>query len=352
MNFQQIDIKRFLIDAIPSRFNNLTPSEFESFMAFLFKTDGYEVEKLTKKGDHAANLIAKKDEVTLCIRVLRYEPDVFVKVHDIQQAAAARTYYDTDQSWIISTSNIPDDVRKEAEAQDIELWDWDVFYSALSQLFFDGKSHFEFMEALEPRNTIENPDPEVRLKAKWQPEEGITSEWYNLDLVISNPSDRNIYIHLDLPAFIDAKKNQMTAEKWADNEFVAGIIYAGASVRTNALFKASRMGERPPGGRVMLTCHERTDPPSTYHLSAKLKGSACYVVTYCYGRQSPEYKLMTTFRDETLDKSYFGQLIISGYYYLSPGLIRLVSKHRMLELSIRIVTKHFIAMVQKCMTKK
>ncbi len=347
MDFQATNIRRFLIDSIPSRFSNLSPAEFESFMGYLFRTDGYEVDEIAKKGDLAANLFARKEGISLIIRALRYQPDQLIKVHDIQQAAAARTYYETDQSWIITTSSFSDEARKEAETLDIELWDWDAFYQALSQLFFDGKGHYEFIDILLPRMDIESKNPDVRLKAKWQPEEGISSEWYNLDLVVSNPSERNIYIHLDLPAFIDGKKNQMTAEKWADNEFVAGMIYAGASVRTNALFKASRLGERPPAGKVMLTCHERTEPPSTYHLSAKLKGSACYLVTYCYTRESLEYSMMINYRDTVLAKTLPGRVFIKLYYFVSPWLIKRASELPLLDFLIRVLTKRAIFFILK-----
>ena len=343
MEFPHPDIKRFLIYSIPSRFNNLNPAEFEAFMGYLFRADGYEVDEIAKKGDSAANLVARKDGISLSIRALRYQADHMVKEHEIQQAAASRTYHETDQAWVITTSSFTPEARDEADALDIELWDWDTFYQALSQLFFEGKSHLDFIATLESAKGIEITDPDIRLKAKWQPEEGISSDWYNLDLVITNPSDRNIYIHLDLPALIDSKKNQVTADKWADNEFVAGMIYSSASVRTNALFKASRLGERPPSGKVMLTCHERTDPPSTYHLSAKLKGSACYVITYCYSRDSEEYVMMTDFRDDVLEKSIAGRCLISSYYWISPSLVRWAGKITFIDSALRWIVKRIIA---------
>ncbi len=302
MNFQHPDLKRFLIDSIPSRFSHLSPDEFESFMAHLFEMDGYEVEHVPKKGDQAASLLAKKEGSTLAIRILRYPADHLAGEDEIQRALAAKTFYEADQAWVITTSGFSKEAIKSAEAEDVEWWDWDALYQALSELFFDGKSHLEYIPSVPAAIGFEERTPDLKLKVKWKPEEGISSEWYNLDLIISNPTNRNIYIHLDLPALIDTKKNQITAEKWADGEFIAGIVYEGASIRTNALFKASRIGERPSGGRVMLTCHERTDPPSTYHLAAKLKGEACYFVTYCYSRQSRQYALMIRYRDEILQR--------------------------------------------------
>lgn len=339
MDFPHSDIRRFLNDSIPSRFNNLSPAEFTSLMAYVFRTDGYEVEEIVKTGETTGDLIAKKNKTTLVIKALRFTPDHPVKLHDIQQAAAARTYFEVDQSWIITTSSFTDEAKAEADALDVELWDWDTFYQALTQLFFEGKSHFDFIESHPPHAEVNSVLPDLRLKAKWQPEEGIGSEWYNLDLTISNFSDRHVYIHLDLPALIDPKKNQITAEQWAENEFVAGMIYSGASVRTNALFNASRLGERPPGGNVMLTCHERTEPPSTYHLAGKLKGEACFIVTYFYGRQSEEYYLMIHYRDQVLSGTLAGRTFISIYYALSPWLIRMMKHVPFLAFPVQLVAK-------------
>lgn len=347
MDFKQTDIRRFLIDSIPSRFSNLNPAEFTSFMAHVFRTDGYEVDEIIKNRDLAPNLIAKKEGSTLVIRALRYTPDQLVKINEIQQAGASRDYYETDQSWIITTSGFTEEAKKEADRLDIELWDWEAFYQALSQLFFEGKSHFEFIDKLEPQKSNEINDPDIRLKAKWQPEEGISSEWYNLDLTVTNPSDRNVYIHLDLPALIDQKKNQVSADQWAENEFVAGMIYSGASIRTNALFKASRLGERPPSGKVMLTCHERTDPPSTYHLSAKLKGSACYLVTYCFTRNSVEYIAMTKFRDHVLAKTIAGEVMIRVYYVISPFMIVWASRFPWFDFTLKLLTKRIVHFINK-----
>jgi len=334
MDFNQLDIRRFLIDSIPGRFSHLSPAEFESFIGYLFQVDGYEVEQISKKSDFTANLLARKDAITLVIRVMRYIPDHFIKESEIQQASAARDFYEADQSWIITTSGFSDEAKALAEVSDIELWDWDALNHALSELFFEGKSHLDYADSSQRQPAITTNEPVIKLKVKWEAQEGVGVEWYNLSLVLSNPTDENLYIHLDLPALIDKRKNQISAEKWADGEFVAGMIYAGASVHTNALFKTSKLGERPSGGRIVVTCHER-EPPVTYHLGARLKGEACYFVTYCYSRQSAEYFLMTRFRDEVLSLTFFGRIWIDLYYFFSPFLVQWAPKNKIIDFIIR-----------------
>lgn len=337
MDFNQLDIRRFLIGALPGRFNQLSPSEFESFIDYLFKVDGYEVEPISRKSDQTANLIARKEDTSLVIRVMRYLPEQLIGEPEVQQAIAARDFYETDQSWIITTSGFTKEAKVLAENAEIELWDWEALNTALSDLFFEGKNYLEFAETPPPPVIDADQEPVLQLKAKWQAQEGVEVKWYNLMLTISNPTNENLYIHLDLPVLIDNQKTQISADKWADEEFVAGMIYAGASIRTNALFKTSKLGERPPGGKIVVTCHERV-PPKSYHLVTRLKGEACYFVTYCYSRQSPEYVMMTMFRDDIMASTWYGRMCIEMYYFISPRLVWLAPKVKLFDFSVKWFT--------------
>ncbi len=342
MSFQHPDIKQFLLDAIPGRFAHLSPEEFESFMVYLFGLDGYSVESVPKRGDTAANLLARKDDHSMMIRILQLPPDHVVREDEIHKAEAAKAYHETDQAWIITTSAFTKAAIRVAEKADVEWWDWDALYQALTDTFFEGKSHLDFVTAQPAVLNSDLPDPEFKLSVKWQPEEGIDAEWYNLSMTVTNASSGSYYLSLDLPALIDKNKQQTIADKWAGGEFVSGMVYEGASVRTSALFRATRLGEHPPGGKVMLTVHIRTEPIVTVHLGAKLKGDACFFVTYCYSRQSPEYRLMAAYRDNVLNNTVLGRLCVSGYYTVSPTIIRLAQRIPLIEKSIRFIIRKII----------
>jgi hypothetical protein len=165
-----------------------------------------------------------------------------IKEREIQEAATAKDFYETDQSWLITTTGFTEEAKSLADSLDIELWDWEALNQALSDLFFEGKGFHEYASNVHTKTAAETKDPVLKMKVKWEAQEGVGIKWYNLNLILSNPTDENFYIHLDLPVLIDSKKNQTSAEKWVDGEFVAGMIYAGASIRTNALFKTSRLG--------------------------------------------------------------------------------------------------------------
>jgi hypothetical protein len=337
MDFHQQDIRQFLKESIPFRFKALSPPEFGDFIRYLFEVDGYDLLPVEQTGEFDGLLQAQKEDTTLVIMPLRMSPDAVLGEDVISKAIRAREFYDADQSWVITTATFSPESRQLAEEAEIELWDWDALYAALCQLFFEGKNHMEFFDIHPPTMRSEEAEAELKLKARWQAAEGTSSDFFNLSLSITNPTDRNIYLHLELPALIDHQRNQVMADQWVDGEFVAGLIYAGAAVKTNALFSVSRLGDRPPGGRIVLTCHERVEVPRTYHLQARLKGQACFVVTYCYTTSSAEYRMMTAYRDQVLDKSPGGRLLIRLYYFVSPMLVSWAGRSPVVDTCLRKV---------------
>lgn len=352
MDFHQQDIRRFLLESIPSRFSHITAWDFESLVRYLLEVDGYELQPAVPTGDLANKILASREDALLVVQPLRLDQGVLVEEAEIRKAIHSRSFYKADQSWIITTSSFTPEARQFAEETEIEVWDWDALYEALCQSFFEGKSHTEFLQEHPLAIDTEEKVSSLKLKVKWQATEGIGPEWFNLGITISNPTDRNIYIHLELPALIDNKRNQVMADQWIDGDFVAGMIYGGATIKTNALYSVAKLGDRPPGGRVVLTCHEREQVPLTYHLHARLQGQACFVVTYCYTAQSPEYRAMILYRDEILSKTFFGRAFIKGYYLSSPHLVKWASYNRYIDAFVRKVTTIILPVFIKRLNSK
>ncbi len=240
MDFNESDIKRFLVDSIPNRFSHLSPSEFESFIAYLFGVDGYEVETISKKSDLTANLLARKDGTTLVIRVLRYLPDQIVRENEIQEASAAKDFYETDQSWIITTSGFSDEAKELAETSDIEFWDWDALVHALNDLFFEGKSYLEFSDSISRPPEIIAREPVVKLKAKWEAQEGVGAKWFNLSLIVTNPTEFAVALKYD--------SNKMNAPRVV----AKGTDFLALQIRNIAIESGIPILERPPLARAPL----------------------------------------------------------------------------------------------------
>lgn len=334
MDFKHSDIHPFLLENIPGRFKSLTAAQFKSFIQYLFEVDGYKMNQTSKKGTAMDPIWMEKEGIRLIIRPYLTKPEMLLGEDEINRAVEDKSTFNADQSWVITTSSFTNEARHIAEESDIELWDWDALEGALHQMFFEGKHHTAFT----PAPTVKEISPEesdLKLKVKWQATEGVSATWYNLSLTVSNSSARNIYVTLQLPVLIGRNKYQIVADSWAEGDFVSGIIYGGASVKTNALFSVSRIGDRPLGGKVMLTCYEQGEIPLTYHLSARLQGEACYVVTYCYSQESIEYEAMIDYRDYVLSRSLLGKGVIGLYYLLSPYLVLASSHNRWFDSLLR-----------------
>ncbi len=339
------DPRRFLLESIPDRFAKLTPESFAAFVQYLFQLDGYEVQDIVQSSTFGPHLRALKDGSPLVILPVHLSPDALVTKEVIQKAMQARDLYHLQQAWVITTSAFNPDARLLAELHDVEIWDWDELYTAICHLFFDGKSHLEYIAPATLPVTYTEDSSLLKLKVKWEAQEGIGTEWFNLQLQVTNPTSANLYVHFELPVLLDAKKTQISAEEWGAGEFVSGMIYSGATVKTNALFKVSKLGDRPAGGKVILTCHERHEVLVTHHLSARLKGEACYFVTYCFSRNSTEYMLMINYRDEVLARTWYGKSCIQLYYLVSPFLVHHAGNFKWIDQIVRKFTFHVVRFV-------
>ncbi len=335
MDFKEVDIRYFLKESIPFHFKALNPLVFKDFISYLFQEDGFKILPAQASPAYAEIITAEKRGKVHLIYPVHKNNDQPVDSEIIEKAGEVMDELEAQYFWVITNVGFTEEGRSLADETGIELWDWDALYTALSALFYEGKDPMEEIKAQPGPIIPEEIEPYLRMKVKWEATEGVGTEWYNLGITLSNPTERNIYLHLDLPALIDPRKNQIMADHWGKGEFIAGMLYGGASIRTNALFSAVRLGERPSGGRIVLTCHERQEPPVTYHLNARLKGQACFVVTYCYSTYSPEYEVMTRYRDHVLAKTFTGRQFISLYYFFSSRIVAGAAKISWLDKLVR-----------------
>jgi len=98
MDFNHLEIKRFVLDSIPNQFNDLSPVDFDSFIAHLLKLDGYAVERITVSNESHASFQAKKDDASVVFRVIRSRPEYLIGTEAVRQAVQAREIHQTDQS--------------------------------------------------------------------------------------------------------------------------------------------------------------------------------------------------------------------------------------------------------------
>jgi hypothetical protein len=75
---------------------------------------------------------------------------------------------------------------------------------------------------------------------------------------------------------------------------------------------------------------------STTLREPKTSSGPCFIATAVYGSPiAPEITVLRHYRDEVLLTSVLGRILVGFYYYVSPPLAALISKHRHLRSVVR-----------------
>lgn len=83
--------------------NQLSGTEFESFLAGLFSSHGYQVELTPTTGDYGADLLIFKAGQRTAVQAKCYTGSVGVSA--VQEALAGMAYYQCQSAWVVTTGN-------------------------------------------------------------------------------------------------------------------------------------------------------------------------------------------------------------------------------------------------------
>jgi HJR/Mrr/RecB family endonuclease len=86
-----------------SQIDELSPFEFEEWIARMLRTDGYKANATKKSGDYGADVIAEKDGIKIAIQVKKINQPVGIKA--VQEVISAIGYYDCYEGWVITSAN-------------------------------------------------------------------------------------------------------------------------------------------------------------------------------------------------------------------------------------------------------
>lgn len=84
------------------------------------------------QGDYGADLVVRKDGFHSVVQAKRYNRSVGVKA--IQEAVAAKEYYQCNQAMVVTNSYYSQQAKKLASANNVELWDRDKLVTLLLSL--------------------------------------------------------------------------------------------------------------------------------------------------------------------------------------------------------------------------
>lgn len=81
--------------------DRLSGTEFEEFLAGLFRAQGYAAELTPVTGDYGADLILSKDGQRIAVQAKRFVGSVGVQA--VQEALSGQAYYQCHSAWVITT---------------------------------------------------------------------------------------------------------------------------------------------------------------------------------------------------------------------------------------------------------
>ncbi len=347
-NFLEVNLDHYLHSAIPVRFQGIDPSEFEDFIAHLFRLNGYEQVQTSYSADFGADIIVKKDALKTAVQVKRYFELHKVGVSDINQIIGAQQYYQCDQALMITTSSYTPAAKKLAESANVILWDWNRLEKAISDTFLDGQHHHDYYRAYPVDLTASDTDQfklqimEIELPEKTSDEPG------RITLRLSNLTESHQKVSCDLPIILTEKHFQFSAVKFCDESFTSGIIYGNATVELICEFSSRQFTDYDRKDRVLLPVHilQSKEYIVLEQRLGQLK-KECFIVTFYYGRQSEEYDQMTAFRDSFLTRSYFGRAFIKMYYMIGHVLVQYLQDKPLIIKILRPVVTALVNLLSK-----
>ena len=99
--------------------DQLSGTEFEAFLAGLFRTQGYTAELTPLTGDYGADLILFKNGKRIAVQAKRYAGSVGVSA--VQEALSGQAYYQCDIAWVVTTGTFTNNALELAKKSGVKL---------------------------------------------------------------------------------------------------------------------------------------------------------------------------------------------------------------------------------------
>lgn len=106
--------------------------QFEYYLKELYLSRGYGVEVTSASGDYGADLLLKKNGKKIVAQAKRYSKDVGIKA--VQEVIGARTYYQSDEAWVVTNSYFTKAAKELAQKGNVLLVDRDGLIDFILEL--------------------------------------------------------------------------------------------------------------------------------------------------------------------------------------------------------------------------
>ena len=125
---QQRKISKYTIDDI----DLMTGTEFEEFIALLFKKMGYSSQVTKQSGDQGIDVIAIKNNTRIGIQAKCYSNAVGNAA--VQEAVAGKSFYNCDKTVVVTNNYFTTAAIELAQANNVILWNRDLLKEKLKEL--------------------------------------------------------------------------------------------------------------------------------------------------------------------------------------------------------------------------
>ncbi|MDD2760037.1 MAG: restriction endonuclease [Methylomonas sp.] len=112
--------------------SQLSGTEFEAYLAGLFRQHGYQVEMTPITGDYGADLLLTKDGKRIAVQAKCYSGSVGVSA--VQEALAGMAYYGCQSAWVVTTGNLTPNAIELANKSSVRLVDTTELGKLIRQL--------------------------------------------------------------------------------------------------------------------------------------------------------------------------------------------------------------------------
>lgn len=112
--------------------DNMSDSEFETFIAKLFTSFGYQAEVTKQSGDQGVDVIAKKGNQTVAVQVKHYNQPV--GNHAIMEVVGGATFYKATLCYVVTNNYFTKSAKELAASNNVILWDRDRLTEKLNEL--------------------------------------------------------------------------------------------------------------------------------------------------------------------------------------------------------------------------
>lgn len=337
MDFSKTNIQEILKYSLPKRFQDMSPTDFEDFVAQLLSDLGYKVEQTSYSGDFGADIVAAKSGKRIAVQVKRYANTNNVGVKDVNQVIGAKDYYKCDASMIITTSDFTKPALKLIAESHVEKWNWNDLQKIICDTYLGGKDVYEFFPNLINSSNKDMLKFEVTKIEYNQPMKRIG----NCTLIYASlkNSGGNSHITLAIPILITESNKQVEAIYWYEGYFSSGTVYSGASVDLAFMFRSDQVNKVSVGDRVIFNLYQDNER-KTFDTKVNITSfNGCYIATACCGKNSREYLELTYFRDNCLIKYDYGKKIVRIYYKYGGILITLLGDIWIARLVSKLIVK-------------